>query len=60
MDGSSVSKDINAKHYTHCIMRNKLICPLMVWEALADLILLQAQHHLTPFIIQLKMCEVAS
>lgn len=33
--------------------------PWTVWEALENLILLQAQH-LTLFIIQLKMCEIAS
>lgn len=33
---------------------------LSVPQAREDLILLQAQRHLPPFIIQLKMCEIAS
>ena len=60
MYGLLVSKDMYAKHYIHLIIWNKLICPLVVWEAMEDLILLQAQHYLTPFITQLNMCEIAS
>ena len=28
--GLLVSKDVYAKHYIHCIIWNKLICPLVV------------------------------
>lgn len=60
MYGLLVSKDMYAKHYTHCVTWNKLICPLVVKEVMEDLILLQAQQYFTPFITQLNMCEIAS